>query len=67
MRISMSRAFSLLLVGALLLAGRATGAVVDPADVEYRVTVLVRDFASPGAPPDTGQLAAEAVAAAIEE
>jgi len=39
----------------------------EPADFQYRVRVLVRDFRAPGAPQAWGELAAETVAAAIEE
>ncbi len=58
-----SMIFSCVLCG-LALAG---GAVAHATTEEYRITVLIRDFATPGVAPDRGELAAEAVAAAMEE
>lgn len=63
----MTHVLPLLLACALLLLGPVAGAPSDPADLDYKPVVLVRNFETPGLPEHRGELAAESVAAAIEK
>jgi len=63
----MTRTAASLCLCAFLLASPLCLAAGEPADFQYRVRVLVRDFDAPGVTKDWGELAAETVAAALEE
>jgi len=62
----MSSALSCALAVSASLLGQVAGTPYEPSDMDYRPTVLVRDFAHPGLPAHRGELAAEVVAAALE-
>ena len=62
----MLSALSCALVVLTSLLGQVAGTPSEPSDMDYKPTVLVRDFAHPGLPAHRGELAAEVVAAALE-